>query len=221
MHFFKDRDPSLYPESTPIPASPLPPPSAAWFNKHPAYQYLRTISPDMISTATSSSSSGFNQAFTTPELALPNPSSVVMQAIQELHQFAVTSSALVDKFSEELAATLSLASLPPIWTQAIDSTLMDPHEAAEDPMAGLNRLNDKVPSLLAWGDTHRSDTSTRLPTSTLKPPSTSTSSIRPPAAISPAKVLSAFSVAGVSGYVYLEAELGKYPQQTDIMVFLR
>ncbi|KAF5344659.1 hypothetical protein D9758_016426 [Tetrapyrgos nigripes] len=155
-----------------------------------------------------------------------------LRCVEKIGKFALDPEGNIANLTEEIIRDLSVSKLPVIWRQAIDATSIDPFEASEDPHAGKRRFEEKhVRGLEKWIDTVKS-TALSSSSSTSPPQrlprlrnvlslSTSPDSHPPPSRLIQAQFRSAFTVAGISGSVYLEADLGSYPQETDIVAFLR
>ncbi|KAF5350928.1 hypothetical protein D9758_010470 [Tetrapyrgos nigripes] len=163
-----------------------------------------------------------------------------LKATKDIEEFALSSDGNNGLFADQLAIDLELPSLPSLWLRAIDSTSLDPDETPEHRQ---NRyLQENRPRLLEWIVSQDSTVTLSALTEWLSSENCTMSSPAPSAYVIPspvlqrsqpdahgivppgvyhARIFSAFAVAGLSGYICLEADLGKYPQETDVVAFLR
>ncbi|KAF5348938.1 hypothetical protein D9758_014237 [Tetrapyrgos nigripes] len=163
-----------------------------------------------------------------------------LKATKDIEEFALSSDGNNGLFADQLAIDLELLSLPSLWLCAIDSTGLDPDETPEHRR---NRyLQEHRPRLLEWIVSQDSTVTLSALTEWLSSGNCTMSSLAPSAYVIPspvlqrsqpdahgivppgvyhARIFSAFAVAGLSGYICLEADLGKYPQETDVVAFLR
>ncbi|THU76009.1 hypothetical protein K435DRAFT_198661 [Dendrothele bispora CBS 962.96] len=137
--------------------------------------------------------------------APPLVESIQARAFDILCQSCTNPNATIPAVETELKKILGTA-YSSEWNQALSAS--SPQDPDEDPSAGLDRL-------LAMKEMLVPD---QLSTSTSPPCEPLTS--QPSLGSSP-DVLSAFCVPTVTGYVYVEADLGLRPQDTDFASFLR
>ncbi|THV02105.1 hypothetical protein K435DRAFT_922468 [Dendrothele bispora CBS 962.96] len=130
--------------------------------------------------------------------------SIQARAFNLLCQSCADPNATIPAVETELKKILGTA-YSSQWNQALSAS--SPQDPDEDPSAGLDRLLSMKEMLVP----------DQLSTST-SPPEPSTSQ---PSLALPPDVLSAFCVPTVTGYVYVEADLGLRPQDTDFASFLR
>ncbi|THU80596.1 hypothetical protein K435DRAFT_874228 [Dendrothele bispora CBS 962.96] len=127
--------------------------------------------------------------------------SLVHKAIESIRHFAQSSTMSIQEIVYQVSIILEEDPLPDLWRKAIDQAVIEPDE---EPLAGLTRFEEIVLALIS---SHTKDSA----------PARS----QPPAALEHHWVLSAFTAPNVSGYVYLEGNLGKDPQHSNIVEFLR
>ncbi|THU79973.1 hypothetical protein K435DRAFT_874872 [Dendrothele bispora CBS 962.96] len=142
---------------------------------------------------------------TTPPKPLPLLEPVEAQAFSLLCGYCVDPNATIPAVETELRKMLGTA-YNDQWNQALSAgSLLDPDE---DPSAPLDRLL-AMKQLLVPAESLPS-TSTPSEQLTSQPPSPSSSNVR-----------SAFCVPTVTGSVYVEADLGLRPQDTEFVEYLR
>ncbi|THU79612.1 hypothetical protein K435DRAFT_973095 [Dendrothele bispora CBS 962.96] len=131
--------------------------------------------------------------------------SAAQMAIDYIHAFACDPNGTIGEAVDQLKILLKLDPLPPAWINAIDLTVLDPLEQAETPLAGLERFEVVVPSLLSSITISKASSQSELQESVPRG----------------SRMFSAFSAPDVAGFVYLEAVLGKAPQNMPLIDFLR
>ncbi|KAK7438729.1 hypothetical protein VKT23_017859 [Stygiomarasmius scandens] len=122
-----------------------------------------------------------------------------------MRQFAESLTLSVDDAVNELTWILGQSPLPQLWRTAVDKAITEPDE---DSSAGVVRLNEILPLLMALDTSHPISSPTKYTRSE-------------PITLGEYRVLSAFVAPTVAGSVYLEAHLGRNPQNSDIVEFLR
>ncbi|THV04082.1 hypothetical protein K435DRAFT_791268 [Dendrothele bispora CBS 962.96] len=133
--------------------------------------------------------------------------SPVRDAIECIRRFAESPTLSVDTVVDKLTHILGQNPLPQLWRNAVDKAITEPDE---DLTAGVNRFNEILPSLMKLD-------AANPPSNLMKSPDTRSM----PPALDEHRTLSAFVAPTVVGSVYLEAYLGKNPQTSDLVEFLR
>ncbi|THU87799.1 hypothetical protein K435DRAFT_804025 [Dendrothele bispora CBS 962.96] len=150
------------------------------------------------------------------------PTSPAAQAIELIRTFAQSPTSAVSEVSDSVARVLGVNSLPEMWRKAIDTTVLDPDEAQENPLLGLERFDNLVPALLASCAPEVAHSTCKSFDTSSATRSDEDQNFQPESAVQEVpRVLSAFLAPNVAGSVYLEANLGTSPQTTDIVHFLR
>ncbi|THU88325.1 hypothetical protein K435DRAFT_803597 [Dendrothele bispora CBS 962.96] len=153
-----------------------------------------------------------------PTLPHSYPSTIppASEAVQLIQTFAQSATAAVDEISDTVARVLGIKSLPELWRKAIDATILDPDEAQENPLRGLERFNDLVPELLlscaSSGNDGVCHPSGPLTNVTRLPEQNNSDLKQQWRCEDTSQVFSAFSVADNPGSIYLEAFLTRFPQ---------
>ncbi|THU99081.1 hypothetical protein K435DRAFT_856046 [Dendrothele bispora CBS 962.96] len=138
------------------------------------------------------------------------------KAIQCIRKFSQTPSTTIQEVLEDVSSILGEDPLPEIWRNAIDKAVTEPDE---EPSAGLKRFEETVPALTASRPVPPSDVCIpphppHLPDPTLPMITAAEDEIL-------FRALSAFVPPNSVGSVYLEGYLGKDPQHSAIIEFLR
>ncbi|KAF5367727.1 hypothetical protein D9758_009891 [Tetrapyrgos nigripes] len=134
-----------------------------------------------------------------------------LQCIEKIGTFALSAEGDIATLTEELTQDLSITVFPPSWRQAIDAASMDPFEADEDPYAGKRQFEEQhAPGLLKWIDTIKRYLLKHHHTITHHPLKSFQHGFCLPSQWPEYQVVSTW-----------KPELGSYPQQTDIIGFLR
>ncbi|KAF5340187.1 hypothetical protein D9758_015001 [Tetrapyrgos nigripes] len=204
----------------------------------PAKSFISSAPPPLSTT-----SSQFNLPGSEGQNSLSPWIRKALKATKDIEEFAMSSDGNNGRFADQLAMDLGLPSLPPLWLHVIDSTGLDPNESPDD---GRNQyLQEHCPQLLEWIVSQDATATLSALTEWLSLEKSTTPPLSIPLAsataleldssvtassilqgrashlVYHAKILSAFAVAGLSGYICLEADLGKSLQETDVVVFLR
>ncbi|KAK7434997.1 hypothetical protein VKT23_019903 [Stygiomarasmius scandens] len=134
------------------------------------------------------------------------------QAFEYLLSFVQCDSTTIPEAEVELLRILQLDTLPQPWLTAMGKSVVEPGTSADAALKALQDMKDElVPANLQ----------STAPTPSSAPPNKvydATMSLTPdPGAY---RLFSAFTVPDVTGAVYLEACLGKNPQNTPIIEFL-
>ncbi|THV01540.1 hypothetical protein K435DRAFT_793259 [Dendrothele bispora CBS 962.96] len=181
------------------------------------------ITPTPVSETTTNNSSTRSET---------GPSTCTTESAEEkafdiLCHFAVDPNGSIPGTHAELQLVLG-SKYTSVWDQALNAaTISDPEE---DPLDALKRVTDMKPHLVPCIPTANlttpsgnilasvSDSSSSTPTLTL----TQNSNAPNDSELHPRPSLrSAFSIPTVAGFIYLEADLGLRPQDSDLMDYLR
>ncbi|THU88154.1 hypothetical protein K435DRAFT_866568 [Dendrothele bispora CBS 962.96] len=139
------------------------------------------------------------------------------RAFDYLLLYACSESMTIPEAEKGIAGILELDPIPPLWSIAIGKATLEPDADVNEALQVLHAMkSDLVPSLVSNVPLSLPSTSDNLRSAkdTLLSAALSVNE-------NSYHVFSAFSVPGITGSVYLEAYLGKDPQNARIVQFLR
>ncbi|THU79958.1 hypothetical protein K435DRAFT_874900 [Dendrothele bispora CBS 962.96] len=145
------------------------------------------------------------------------------RAFEFLLSYAHAESMTIPEAEKGIASILEVDPIPPLWSTAIGKATLEPDADVNEAVQALHAMKSDLvpstasnvplpPSLPSTSNVLRSDTSTAKDTLLSATWSDIENSYH---------VFSAFSVPGITGSVYLEAFLGKDPQNARVVQFLR